>query len=70
MNFPRPINRRTPSLANLILLMAAGLFLSGCRAPLVNKEWHIVVYQTGVNEFSPEIIKEEDIAPQLKASLK
>lgn len=70
MNFTRPINtHRTPSPLCLILLIGAGLFC-GCRAPLVNKEWHIVVYQTGVNSFAPEVTKDEDVSPQLKASLK
>ena len=60
-----------PSLARLTLLIAAaGILLAGCTAPLVHKEYHIVVYQYGINSVASDILKEAEIAPQLKAALK
>jgi hypothetical protein len=51
-------------------LLVGVAFLCGCRAPLFHKEQHFTVYQYGVNTVTSDVMKDEEIAPQLKASLK
>ena len=53
----------------VLLVIVAGL-ISGCRAPLVNKEYRITIYQLGYNSVASDVLKETDVSPQLKASLK
>ncbi len=43
---------------------------SSCRAPFINKEYDITIYQTGINSVASDVLKETDISPELKASLK
>lgn len=51
------------------LLVGVALFC-GCTAPMIHREIHIHVYQLGVNSVASDVLKEYEISPQVKGSLK
>jgi hypothetical protein len=52
------------------LLLAMAALLSGCTAPLIQRTYPITVLQIGFNSVDSEVLKETQVSPQLKASLK
>ena len=71
VTFPRPTTG-LPSPARMLipLIVAAGILLSGCRAPFYSRQTVIIVHQFGFNEISSEVLKETAVTPTLKASVK
>jgi hypothetical protein len=68
--FPRPTTGSLPGAVATLLIVGAGILLSGCRAPFYSRQTSITVYQYGFNEISSEVLKETAITPTVKASLK
>jgi hypothetical protein len=64
----RPISCRPLPAAALIV---AGAFLcAGCRGPMVEKTYNIAIYQIGLNSVASDVLKETEVSPQIKGSLK
>jgi hypothetical protein len=59
-----------PRLRLLPALLVGVAFLTGCTAPMIHREIHIHVYQMGVNSVASDVLKEYEISPQVKGSLK
>jgi hypothetical protein len=59
---PSPVSTHVHAVA----LVAAVLLLAGC----VTKRYEINIYQYGINSVASDILKDYEISPQVKASVK
>jgi hypothetical protein len=53
-----------------ILLLYLTIMLVGCTAPMIQKTYNINLTQFGVNDVSSDILKDYEVTPTLKNSLK